>query len=837
MHYSELNRRDSTCGRGGVRRRGLEMTMAGVVGLATVTVGTAAESGNRSAGVLEEVTVTATFREERLQDTPIAITAVTSEMLEQRSQSNVFEVARQAPNVTLAPQGQGYGSTMLAFIRGVGQSDFAFALEPGVGIYVDDVYYSTLTGSLIDLLDLDRVEILRGPQGTLAGRNSIGGAIKLFSAKPDGSGDGSVSLTYGSYNRLDARGVADVALVPDKLFARVAGVSKSRDGFIDRVDYACSHPNSGVPASANLSDGCKLGTLGGQSLTAARLSLRWIASEAVEVNVIADLTNDKSEAGGDVLREANAPQLTIDDGDASTPPVPYDCRFVSYGPSACDPNGRNPYLSYATFTDPSAPTSQQPFKPVNVPVISHLTHKGVSAAIEWDLTDQFQLTSITAYRSYKAAFGEDVDGSPLASQVALQTLTHTQKSQEVRLNGTVLGDRLDFTTGVFWFEQDGEFTGRFDLRYVGLDFNQGPDKTPSTSKAAFVNSTLHLSDALNLSAGVRYSKDEKSYDYFRHNPDGSVPSTPCLPGLAPFDPANAPNCALVGLNDLEDRSEGNRTDWRAVLDYRWSPALMTYGQVSTGYRSGGVNPRPFFGPGTFLPVLNGQIHPAGTLTDVNQLKSFGPETITSYEVGVKTDLLGRRLRLNAAAFYNDYEDIILSSQACPVAPCYQPNNIGAAKVRGVELEAEYRPIPALALDASASWLDFEYEETNQAISGVSKDMITPFTPKQKVSAGVQYTFALGSSGGLTARLDGSYQSKVYAEAINSRSNLIAGYALANARLVWDSADESWSTTLEVTNLADKYYELSRFDQHLTSSTVSANPGPPRLWAATIKRNF
>jgi iron complex outermembrane receptor protein len=816
----------------------LLLSGAAVTGLLQAGVTCAADtSDDAELGKLEEVTVTATFREARLQDTPIAITAVTAEMLEQRSQSNVFEIARQAPNVSLAPQGQGYGPTMLAFIRGVGQTDFAFALEPGVGIYVDDVYYSTLTGSLIDLLDIDRVEVLRGPQGTLAGRNSIGGAIKLFSKKPSAGSGGSVSVTYGAYNRLDATAIADLALVPDKLFARIAGISKSRDGFIDRVDYACTHPSSGVPASASLGDGCKLGTLGGQSLTGGRVSLRWLASEAVEVSLIGDAMNDKSEAGGDVLRSANSPFTTIDDGNPLTPPVSYDCRFVPYGPGSCDPNGRNPYLSYATFADPSTPTSQQPFKPLAIPAISHLTHQGVSGMVDWKLSDRFQLKSITAYRTFEATFGEDVDGSPIASQLALQTLTHTQKSQELRLNGTVLDEKLDFTTGLFWFEQDGEFAARIDLPYVGLDFNHGPDRTPAKSRAAFVNSTLHATDSLNLSAGVRYSKDEKQYDYFRYNPDGTVPSTPCLPGLAPFDPANAPNCALVGLNNLRDGSEGHRTDWRITVDYRLSGSVMTYGQVSTGYRSGGVNPRPFFGPGTLLPVLNGQINPAGQLTDVNQLKSFGPETITSYELGAKTDLLDRRLRLNVAAFYNDYNDIILSSQACPIAPCYQPNNVGAAKVKGLELETEFRPTAALAFDLSASWLDFGYTRTDEATTGVSNDMVTPFTPKEKVSAGAQYTFALGNAGNLTARLDGSYQAEVYTEAINSPFNRIDAYVLANARLAWTSTDDTWNAALELTNLGDEYYELSRFDQHLTSSTVSANPGPPRMWAVTLRRTF
>lgn len=342
---------------------------------------------------------------------------------------------------------------------------------------------------------------------------------------------------------------------------------------------------------------------------------------------------------------------------------------------------------------------------------------------------------------------------------------------------------------------------------------------------------------MNVSAGLRYSKDEKTYTYFRRNPDGTIPSTPCLPGLPPSAPANAPNCALLGLYNVSDSFKGNRTDWRLALDYRFSDSVMTYGQVSTGYRSGGVNPRPFFAPGTLLPVLNGAINPAGPLTDVNQLKAFEPETLTSYEMGFKTDLLDRHMRLNAAVFYNDYKDIILTSAACPISPCLQPNNIGAAHVKGVELETEIRPIDGLLFDASVSWLDFKYTETNVARSNVALDMITPYTPEKKASVGAQYTWSLGGSGSLTARVDGSYQSEMFTEAINAPDNRIDSYFVSNARITWRSPEDSWTTSLEVTNLTNEYYEFSRFDQHLSSSTVSANPAPPLMWALTIKRSF
>ncbi|RZA13917.1 MAG: hypothetical protein EOP02_27485, partial [Proteobacteria bacterium] len=189
------------------------------------------------------IVVTAEFREVNLQDTPLAITAVTAETMEARSQTRISDITAQAPNVLLQPNPAGQGNSMRAFIRGVGQSDQSPSVEPGVGIYVDDVYFSTITGSIFDLLDLERVEILRGPQGTLSGMNSAGGSVKLYSRKPSGDNGGYVEATLGNFSRRDFKASADFTIVPDQLYARVSGVSRHRDGHVTRLDYACVHPN------------------------------------------------------------------------------------------------------------------------------------------------------------------------------------------------------------------------------------------------------------------------------------------------------------------------------------------------------------------------------------------------------------------------------------------------------------------------------------------------------------------------------------------------------------------------------------------------------------------
>ena len=231
---------------------------------------------------LDEIVVTAQFRQQNLQDTPLAITAVTAEMMEARSQTNISEITNQAPSVTLKQQSAMFGPAIAAYIRGVGAADFNPALEPGVGIYVDDVYIATLTGSLLDLLDLERVEILRGPQGTLAGRNSIGGAVKLYSQKPSSENSGSFQATYGSRNRVDLRGTANFAL-GENLFMRISGVDKKQEGYVERRDYGCEFPNNpyGIVPQRASSAGCVVGKDSNVNFSAVRGALRWLPTDNV----------------------------------------------------------------------------------------------------------------------------------------------------------------------------------------------------------------------------------------------------------------------------------------------------------------------------------------------------------------------------------------------------------------------------------------------------------------------------------------------------------------------------------------------------------------------------
>lgn len=771
---------------------------------------------------LSDIVVTAQFRESNVQDTPLAITAVNAELLEARGQSSLYEVAAQAPSVVLKPAGDSLGPSMIAYIRGIGQQDFNFAVEPGVGVYVDDVYYSTLTGSLLELMDLERVEVLRGPQGTLAGRNSIGGAIKLYSRAPDGKNGGSAQVTIGSYNRIDARAVGDFTIIPDRLAARVAGALRQRDGYIDRLDYGCTHPRSGASVLTG-ANGCKIGEQGDQSYGAGRVSLRWTPSTDVTVDLAGDIVNDNSGAAASTLLYGNVPGPgpSIDDGNPATPPLLFQNNiFVPYGKyrNPGDPVN-DPYVNYATFSDNSQPTANEPWKPVSFSPKNSLDSWGVSGRLNWKINEDLTLTSITAYREYTAEFTSDFDQSPVSNTLVSNKLTHWQFSQELRLNGTSLNKLLDWTVGAFYFKQDGAYAARVDLTYLPLDFYQR-DTTPAKTWAVFAHTGWHIGENTDLIAGIRYTDDRKNYTYERKNPDGTIPG-----------PFPAPNFQVGPINGLTGAFKGNRTDWRLALNHHFADKVMGYAQVSTGFKGGGVNPRPFF---------------------AEQLKPFDPETMTTYEVGLKSTFWDRRIRLNAAAFYNDYKNIQLTLNTCerpsppfptPVGtPCRAPRNVGTAKVKGAELEMEFLPTPYLSFNGSLSYLDFKYTRLRSgALAGSSSpiaplDMVTPYTPKWSWSLGGQYEIPL-KTGSIRARLDANYQGDVYTDAINNTSNLIKGYTVLNGRISWTSEDSTWQVALEVQNLTNKLYYLTLFDQLDQAGTVVAQPAMPRTWAVSVKRNF
>jgi len=760
--------------------------------------GAAAEQ--ESSGGLEEVVVTAQFREERLQDTPIAITAVSDEMLRARGQTSIVQLTNEAPSVQLRPAPAAFGPGLNAFIRGIGQGDFNFAFEPGVGVYVDDVYYSTLHGAVLDLLDLERVEVLRGPQGTLQGRNSIGGAIRLITKKPTGDGGGFVDVGFGQFNMVTARGAGELALVPDKLFMRIAGVTKHQDGYQNRVDFACANGfPAGVPTnlSGSASD-CTVGTAGGKSYSSGRVSLRWVPNDRLEINLAGDVTDDNSEVQASTLRFAR-PITTVPGYGSQFVPTSPDVTYSTF----CD-NG----LAAAPF---GGPPITNPFGTFCIPPVNKIWQAGGSANIEFKINDSLSLKSITAYRQFKAAFAEDVDGSPLPAETVFNNTFHHGFQQELQLNGTA--SRLDYTFGGFYFKQTNRNSNRVDIPYVTglgrvLDFTSN-DPVTSDTWAAFVHGAWHLSDPLTITTGLRYSKETKDYTFSRLNPDNS-----------------GGNPIVGSLTGTTGHYEGSKLDYRFSLDYRFNPQLLTYIGYSTGFKGGGINPRPFF---------------------VSQVVPFGKETLDTAELGLKSDLWDRRLRLNAAIFYSWYKDMQLVPLSCddispfPGAPCAAPRNLADSHISGAEVEMAFRPTQAFSIDASVSYLKFSYSRLDPAALGsVDPNADTPAaTPKTQASLGVQYELPIGEYGSLTPRFDVYHQSDIngLSSATAAPWQVVHSYTTVNGRLTWRGPSDKWEAGVEVDNLTDKEYFYNTFDLSGLAGFAQAQPAPPRTWSVNFRRTF
>jgi iron complex outermembrane recepter protein len=727
-----------------------------------------------------EIIVTAQFREQKLQDTPLSITAVDAELLESRNQTDLAAIANQAPNVTLNSMGGAYGASLGASIRGIGQFDFNPAYEPGVGMYIDDVYYPTLTGANFDLLDLERVEVLRGPQGTLTGRNSIGGAIKLISKDPGPDPEGVVEASYGSRQRMDVRGSVNFAIA-NGLYARVSAVHKEQNGYVGQYDYGCVYPgNAQGIASATGANDCRVARLGEKNYSGLRASVRMEPAENIDFTVIADYSRENRTNAAEVITR--------------TIPATADFRC-----------GR--LCTFASFTLPAGGQIGA-WSPGNS---TKFTGWGVSGHLNVDLSDSIQIQSITAYREYNNTWGTDDDFTPFAARGAqgYNDLDFWFVSQELRLNGKI-GDNVDFTLGGFYSDQRSLYATRQDIRYIapGLNFQfDGNDPINADSKAVFGTVIVKPTEAMTITGGLRYTKESKDYTFVRLNYNGT------------------PSIFLGALNGLTATYAGNKLDWRISGDYRFSPEVLAYVTVGTGFKGGGVTARPF----DAAQALNG---------------SFGPETVTAYEVGLKTDLLDRRLRLNLAAFNNEYKDVQLPLITCAslgsLAPCGARQNAGDGRIRGFEAEMQLSPVDGFDIDASLSYLDGKWKRIDPRVGNAILLSDPIVTPKWKWSIGAQYKVDLDTAGSFTPRFDASYTAQ------NNAGRTVGGgpldyfpsYTLANLRLTWENADEDLSIAFSAQNLFDKYYHPFRFAAVFAfSGTIYSQVGRPREWAFTVKKKF
>ena len=698
------------------------------------------QAQGRSSALIEEIVVTARKREENLQDAPIAVSAFTGEALDFRGVTDIGKLDQFVPNLVLNESTTYSNVTNAAvYIRGIGQNDFTPVIDPGVGIYVDGVYLGRSVGAVLDIVDLERVEVLRGPQGTLFGRNTIGGAISLSSKKPDGEFGGKLDVKYGTDDRFNVRGSVNIPL-SDKFFARLSAATFNQDGYVTRV----------------LDDK----DLGDQDVVALRAALRWLPNDNLDINWAVDYSTENENGNPFVLtgiQPLNVGILTGGGPSMTLATTTLGAQLATGGPASfpggeffnvLHPSGF-PFQFLACFSPENANNpvcfNQQYIdngdKKLNYsgdPSYQKLDVWGTGLTVDWQLNENLKVKSITSLRGFEGNFEGDQDGSPIRVSHLIDIYQHEQFSQELQLLGTGFAERLDWIIGGYYFEEDGKNINPVRFSQVNL---QSGGHYDADSWAVFAQGTWHFNDRLDLTFGLRYTEDTRDYlpdQFIEVLPVGPLPFN-CPPPATPmpFNPA-LPTCG-IGDRPLPFEWTHHQTSELVPmvnLSYRWNEDLMTYFTYSEGFKSGGYTQR-IFPPEASTP-------------------SFDPEFVKSYEGGFKFDGWNDRLRFNVAVFFTDYTNLqLLVADPSRLGPFV--SNAGDAEVIGVEMEALLNPAEGWYITGSAGMTDIDRTALEGTVQGLNLDSPFQHVSEWTANAQIYKEFAIGDLGYLTPRFEWSYR--------------------------------------------------------------------------------
>lgn len=731
----------------------------------------------------DEIIVTARRREESLQDVPLSVTAVTAAQLEATGAADITALNRATPNVTIEVS-RGTNSTLTAFIRGIGQQDPVWGFEPGVGLYIDDVYVSRPQGAIVDIFDIERLEVLRGPQGTLYGRNTIGGAIKYVTKRIDNEEPhGAMRVNLGGYNQRDLI-LSGSAPISDHLAVGGAFATYSRDGYGHNLTTGADHYNKEVYAG--------------------RLTVEWTPTDDLFFRVAADHTTDDSNA------KHGHRELPSRNGLIPVTSDVYDTRA-----GAGDDN--------SVETD------------------------GVSLQAEWTVNEALTLKSISSMRRGETHTPIDFDGLPQRDLDVPAYYKDNQFTQELQAQIDI--GALTGVAGVYYL--NGSAAGAFDTILGGLGpltvFTYGKVLTHSLS--AFGDFTYKLTDQWSVSVGGRYTEDEKIGRVFRQN--YLALGSPGVTGT------QAPPLGAPATNFVSSRTD-TKFSPRFSVSFEPTDNLTLYGSYSQGFKSGGFDPRANFAATSV--ALQPRI-----------LQGFGPETVDSYEAGVKGAFFDRRLLLNAAVFYADYQDQQVTVQSGADTNNDGINdtfvssvfNAGSSEYTGVELEGSFALTDSLSTKFSVGYIDAKINEVINAGVNIQtdasriNDFVPQNTPELTGSLALVYSADLPNDNGrLTVTGGGSYRDDYFI--FNTLFN--RGFAptaafpgggpsldaaqttLFDLSAVWTSQSDRWSLGLHGKNLSDERYRVALYNfvspsQLGVDSSYTAFYGPPRQVTATLEVRF
>ena len=726
---------------------------------------------------LEEIVVTAQKREDNIQTVPIAITAISGDVLDNKAVVNLESLQGLVPGAQIGqfantPHGAVFN------IRGMG------AIEPdpyagsAVMVTIDGVpQYFNMT-SLVDLFDVERVEVLRGPQGTLFGANTTGGVVNIVTKAPSGEYNGKVQVTAGDWNRFDVKAAADLP-INDKLSLRLSGFHHGRDGFV-----------------TNVYDGSDMGSIDVNSI---RATLRYDAGNGFE----ATWRNE-------ILRSENgSPYIGMG-------AYPGEAEYVAPGTIA----GTNSGAQYTGYCLPvgSPCTAPDEYYSANSSEkdMSDMNTDASTLEMVWSDTSLGTITSITSFKQFDLHEYTDQDGTVEFLASTDRRTDGDQITQEIRVN-TEVSDNIDLVYGLYFSEDSYYHTQNFRAQFASPGFSQVTAQDQErTSQAIFAHSFIDLSDKLRLQVGGRYSKEETEMKV-------EVTHFISLDGIGRY--FGDDRLSDFGI-DFKAQGKDDWTDWSAKvgLDYQISDNTLAYGHVSRGFKSGGF---------------------VGRITIPEDIGPYDPEIVETIELGMKTDLMDNKLRLNVNVFKNDYQDLQLA------LIYFTKNSLGFdvngnsilnaadATTQGIELEFFAAPSSNLRINGSLTFLEAEYDDFPYTNADGSSTNLSGYrlqnAPEITANLGFDYSWSTANGEMTLSSIYKYNDEKFNTSLLNTPRSTIQETDLIDANLMWTPDSDDWSVNFWVKNLADERYISSVFEAPGVLAIV--NFLPPREYGVSFDFNW
>jgi iron complex outermembrane recepter protein len=729
-----------------LQRRALLATAAAVLTVGIVSPALAQDEAAKDDGGLNEIIVTATKREQNLSDVGVSVTSVGGEELSRSGITDSLSITAAVPNLVNASI-FGPGTNTNFSIRGVAQNDFNDGTESPIATYVDDVYLVPTGAGSFPLYDMERVEVLRGPQGTLFGRNSTGGLIHFITAKPGDELYASVSASYGSFNEHIFTGVVNVPM-SDMVDLRLSARYQNNSGYVKHI-------------TGNQPKGGQLETYSvrGQVMLKPSSALTSLFKFSYE------------KASGETSRVFHDP-VGIDAVTGGQFLLAPDQDFYGTGPG----------LSTFGLPRVGSPNTSDHGSPQGLKAGRSMTFQNTT---NWEITDQITLTSVSAINRYKRNTLEDCDGTQAEVCMSHYNNSARQFTQELRAFGDM--GALRWTIGGYYLQQRSSQNLIVPLffRAVGLAVDVD---NKAKGYAAFANIEYDVSPQLTIIAGIRGARDVKS---IQQRNGVYLPLSTTAP-LAGYE-TDVPPYSLLGATVFENlytdaNSNGlnrfGRNGWsgKFEIDYKPSDDTLIYASLSRGLKSAGFN--------------NGVLAAGLPITDLR----FKPETLLAYEVGIKSSFMDNKASIAAAGFYYDYSNFQVLNFV----------GIGSfitnrdAKIYGGEVELNFRPVPALTMQLNGGFVDTKlYDVANGG--GVVADREMALAPSWTLSGKMRYEIPVGSDLTLGLQVDANMRDRFFNVPGNDPASVIPRYTNVNARIDLVNDDDKYNLGLSVKNVFDKRY--------------------------------